>query len=288
MREQQQKQLQELRAEFVATKTEVDKEKVNELNSIIENMKKVHEDTLTEHKKEMERMNAKIAQHSLKVDSYKAVAEADQAESNYAKSLIDEQKRILEQLDVNQLATAKMYSIVEHKIFEGLESRFEDNIVQLQKVSKAAQKEHINVVSEETKKHIKSLNHASRDVKDSHEKHLSAHRESILEMANSIQDQHERHMREVQGVVTEVHKSLSDINENSKFHMKKFGIQSQQVQMKIADFEKIHSREEAKQEYRHMREMRKLQNLMMEDRKKTSKRSFSWPRILQKKNMNNL
>ena len=36
-------------------------------------------------------MNAKIAQHSLKVDSYKAVAEADQAESNYAKSLIDEQ-----------------------------------------------------------------------------------------------------------------------------------------------------------------------------------------------------
>ena len=36
MREQQQKQLQELRAEFVATKTEVDKEKVNELNSIIE------------------------------------------------------------------------------------------------------------------------------------------------------------------------------------------------------------------------------------------------------------
>ena len=103
------------------------------------------------------------------------------------------------------------------------------------------------------------MNHASRDVKDSHEKHLSAHRESILEMANSIQDQHERHMREVQGVVTEVHKSLSDINENSKFHMKKFGIQSQQVQMKIADFEKIHSREEAKQEYRHMREMRKLQ-----------------------------
>ena len=78
MREQQQKQLQELRAEFVATKTEVDKEKVNELNSIIENMKKVHEDTLTEHKKEMGRMNAKIAQHSLKVDSYKAVAEADQ------------------------------------------------------------------------------------------------------------------------------------------------------------------------------------------------------------------
>ena len=115
------------------------------------------------------------------------------------------------------------------------------------------------------------MNHASRDVQDTHEKHLSAHRESILQMANSIQDQHERHMREVQGVVTEVHKSLSDINENSKFHMKKFGIQSQQVQMKIADFEKIHSREEAKQEYRHMREMRKLQNLMMEDRKNIEK-----------------
>ena len=101
-------------------------------------------------------MNAKIAQHSLKVDSYKAVAEADQAESNYAKGLIDEQKRILEQLDVNQLAT-KMYSIVEHKIFEGLESRFEDNIVQLQKVSKAAQKEHMNVSLRRNKKAYKII-----------------------------------------------------------------------------------------------------------------------------------
>ena len=76
-------------------------------------MKKVHEDTLTEHKKEMERMNAKIAQHSLKVESYKAVAEADQAESNYAKGLIDEQKRILEQLDVNLLIDRKLHDRVE-------------------------------------------------------------------------------------------------------------------------------------------------------------------------------
>ena len=37
----------------------------------ITNMKKMHQDTLTDHKKDMERMKAKIAQHSLKVDSFK-------------------------------------------------------------------------------------------------------------------------------------------------------------------------------------------------------------------------
>ena len=91
-------------------------------------------------------------------------------------------------------------------------------------------------------------------------------------MANSMQEQHEKHMGEVQGVVSEVHKSLSDINENSKYHMQKFGIQSQQVQMKISDFEKIHKREESKQEYRHLCEMRKLQNMMMKDRENMEKK----------------
>ena len=57
-------------------------------------------------------------------------------------------KRILEQLD--ESTCSKMYSIVEHKILKvwNLDLKI---ILQLQKVSKAAQKEHINVSQKKRK-----------------------------------------------------------------------------------------------------------------------------------------
>ncbi len=267
---QHREEMEKMREEFLVAKKHVGQEKIHELNDVIANMRKMHQETLAEHQKDMERMKAKIAQHSLKVDSYKAVAEADLAETNHAKRLMEEQTRILAELDVNQLA-AQLNDKVEKEFFGNMEIRFESEVKQLEEVSKLAQEQHLEAVAKETEKHIHSLKAASKEVRESHEKHLSGHRENILEMANSMQEQHEKHMGEVQGVVSEVHKSLSDINENSKYHMQKFGIQSQQVQMKISDFEKIHKREESKQEYRHLCEMRKLQNMMMKDRKNMEK-----------------
>eukprot|EP00943_MAST-04B_sp_MAST-4B-sp1_P007312 g7312.t1 len=270
IQEQHRQEMSKMREEFLLVNKHANKDKVHELNDVITNMKKMHQDTLAEHKKDMERMKAKIAQHSLKVDSFKAVAEADLAETNYAKKLIDEQARILSELDIDQLA-AGMNEKVEKKLFESMETRFENEIRQLERVSQLAQTKHLETVSKEAQKYIHSLKAASKEVQQLHEKHLSGHREKILEMANSMEKQHEKHMVEVQGVVSEVHKSLSDINENSKYHMKKFGIQSQQVQMKISDFEKIYRHEEAKKEYRHLREMRKLQKMMLEDRENMEK-----------------
>ena len=46
-------------------------------------------------------------------------------------------------------------------------------------------------------------------------------------MAEKLQSQHELHVQEVQNVVSAVQKSLTDINENSRYHMQKFPLQSQ-------------------------------------------------------------
>ena len=100
IQEQHRQEMSKIREEFLLVNKRANNDTIDELNDVITNMKKMHQDTLTDHKKDMERMKAKIAQHSLKVDSFKAVAEADLAEANYAKKLIDEQARILAELDI--------------------------------------------------------------------------------------------------------------------------------------------------------------------------------------------
>ena len=265
MREQHEEEMITMRKELQAARDESHVGKITELNDVIQELHGMHKDSTDRHAAEIEKMHAKMAAHSLKVDSFQAIAEADNADATYAQKLVDEQTRIMKELDLESLAS-QLHEEVHKKLLAHVEFKCDVQLQNMKKMSDSAQEDHQSVLKQELQGHIDSLMKASGEVQETHEKHLSHHHNRIMEMAEKMQNQHEIHVQEVQHVVSAVHKSLTDINENSRYHMQKFQIQSQQMGMKIADLEEWHKRETAKDEYKHMREMRTLQNLNIEDR----------------------
>ena len=272
MRDKYEEDMNKLRAEIQQSREHAKVGKIEELSNYITSLKKMHEESTKEHAKEIEKMHAQIASHNLKVESYAAIAEADQSDAESKQNIIDEQLRIMKELDIESLAK-QLHEKVHEKLLAHVDFKCDDHLAKIKEHSentllknKDYHEEHRNVLNAEAKRHVSSLLKASKEVQDTHQRHLSGHHDRILEMAETFQNQHTQHIKEVQKVVAEVHKSLTDINENSRYHMQKFQIQSQQVQIKIADLDERHERETAKAEYKHMREMRQLQNMTLEDR----------------------